>query len=306
MKVTTENEIDLEDFDAWSGGREWLDELIKCGTVKKAQQTIEELFPDGIDAGALNDFLWFDVCENHKEWWNENYDEMQEVKGRIDKDYGSEHVWYESESGPVTVEYEEDPDDLQVFNLDAYVDGHYTSFVEYDFKASLEQNLQVLKDKLKSEDGVLPKLAKGLEYVESFPCWAATYCMYGDESGLSRRDVELADQWMLENGYGDLVSMDEDTHASFDYPAFGAACDTETAVFSVSDKPIFVISYDDDDGNEHYLENETNSFTARRFYSEEDARSHIRDVLGDSDKYTVLKVYDPKPEEKPDEQDARP
>ena len=59
MKVTSEKEISLYDFDAWSGGRDTLDDLTsaQCETI---EQYLEDLYPDGIDETDLNDFLWFE------------------------------------------------------------------------------------------------------------------------------------------------------------------------------------------------------------------------------------------------------
>lgn len=76
MKVT--KEISLADFEAWSGARDTLDALIENGYVDDAEAEIEECFPDGIDETSLNDYLWFDVPENHPEWIAEESEEDEE------------------------------------------------------------------------------------------------------------------------------------------------------------------------------------------------------------------------------------
>lgn len=57
MKVVWEQE--LFNFPAWSGGRDTLHEL-KYHECIDLEQYIEELYPDGIEAGELNDFLWYE------------------------------------------------------------------------------------------------------------------------------------------------------------------------------------------------------------------------------------------------------
>ena len=233
MKVTTEKDIDLEDFEAWSGGKDWLETLIKCGTVKKAQSEIEELYPDGIDEGALNDYLWFDIYENHPEWWSDDFDEMQEIKERVD---GLDKPWFESSCGqPIRLAYEDDEDDLRVFKLQAEaLGGNAGSYVcaeiDYDFSKTWEDNVEDLLHECYAND-VYPSLPEGEDYVEDFPCWAITYLMYGDASGITDEDQKMVDEWAEENGCGEIVSALESTHNEFNkWPAFGKACDTETVV----------------------------------------------------------------------------
>ena len=244
MKIVDED-VDLEDFEAWDGGRDRLDELIRIGTVKKAQQEIEELFPEGITDTQLNDWLWFDVEDQHPEWFNDDWDEMQEVIHRIDEIRASGKPWFESSDGAeVFLSYETDEDDARVFKLTAEMVGgnagtYVQAEVDYDFSKDLEDNMSALKTSLMVENQVYEKLPDDMEYVESFPTWAVTYCMYGDASGLSDEDKKTVDEWMGENGYGELVSVLEETHEDFDrWPAFGLACETETAVMRKKAKDV--------------------------------------------------------------------
>lgn len=89
MKVTSEKEISLYDFDAWSGGRDTLRDLssAQCETI---EQYLEDLYPDGIDETDLNDFLWFER-DTIAEWlgyssWEalENGEEEDEDEEEID------------------------------------------------------------------------------------------------------------------------------------------------------------------------------------------------------------------------------
>ena len=63
MKIIFED-VDLRDFDAWSGGKDTLDELIELGLVDEVQQFIEDVYPDGCTDTKVNDILWFDEYVN--------------------------------------------------------------------------------------------------------------------------------------------------------------------------------------------------------------------------------------------------
>ena len=58
MKVY--QEISFEDFEAWSGAVDTKEKIIDAGKAEEFEALVEELFPNGIDATELNDFLWFD------------------------------------------------------------------------------------------------------------------------------------------------------------------------------------------------------------------------------------------------------
>ena len=54
-------ECDLDQFGAWSGGKNTLDTLIEKGVCDEVQSFIEELYCDEIPTEtAINDFLWFE------------------------------------------------------------------------------------------------------------------------------------------------------------------------------------------------------------------------------------------------------
>lgn len=58
MKVY--QEISFEDFDAWSGAIDTKEKIIDAGKAEEFEALVEELFPNGVEATELNDFLWFD------------------------------------------------------------------------------------------------------------------------------------------------------------------------------------------------------------------------------------------------------
>ncbi len=54
-------ELDLNNFAAWQGGRDTLEEIIELGLVDELYQLIKDIFIDVVPTEMeLNDFLWFD------------------------------------------------------------------------------------------------------------------------------------------------------------------------------------------------------------------------------------------------------
>ena len=78
MKVTSEFDLDLDHFEAWSGGKVVLDILIEKGGCDDVQTFIEECFPDGIDETALNDYLWFQVEEDFPQFFEEDEEDEED------------------------------------------------------------------------------------------------------------------------------------------------------------------------------------------------------------------------------------
>jgi len=58
MKVTSE--INLRDFDAWSGAVETKERIINEGKVEEFESLVEAMFENGLTDTELNDLLWFD------------------------------------------------------------------------------------------------------------------------------------------------------------------------------------------------------------------------------------------------------
>ena len=58
MKVY--EDINLKDFETWSGATETKNIIINEGKKEEFEELIEELFPNGVSATELNDLLWFD------------------------------------------------------------------------------------------------------------------------------------------------------------------------------------------------------------------------------------------------------
>lgn len=58
MKITYE--LDLNTFEAWSGGENTLNRIIENGLVNDFEAILEDCYPDGMDETQLNDILRFD------------------------------------------------------------------------------------------------------------------------------------------------------------------------------------------------------------------------------------------------------
>lgn len=65
--ITYKTELNsIANFQAWSGGRDTLDKVIKLGRVDELDALIQELQLDTNEVWTetqLNDFLWFDLPE---------------------------------------------------------------------------------------------------------------------------------------------------------------------------------------------------------------------------------------------------
>ena len=67
--ITITSQIDsIFYFDAWSGGKVWLDAFKEHpGTIDYLDDLLSEWNPQGLSETALNDFLWFDAINELQE-----------------------------------------------------------------------------------------------------------------------------------------------------------------------------------------------------------------------------------------------
>ena len=65
--MTITYELDLNNFEAWSGAKETLERIQREGKCAELENVLEELYPDGMTETQLNDLLWFD-SEQVYEW----------------------------------------------------------------------------------------------------------------------------------------------------------------------------------------------------------------------------------------------
>lgn len=119
-------ECDLEQFDAWSGGKDTLDVLIDKGVCDEVQSLIEEMFCDETPTEtAINDFLWFerDTIAHHLgyEDWDafENGEEIYEDINGVKLEVSDEVHWHD-EAG-----YDEDGSMIVFTIVEDNGDGYF-------------------------------------------------------------------------------------------------------------------------------------------------------------------------------------
>lgn len=84
------SEINLSDFNAWSGAKETmrtleaLEDVSICDVFNELERAIEEVYGDGLSETELNDFLWFET-DLIAEWLG--YSDWEELEAEA---YGEE------------------------------------------------------------------------------------------------------------------------------------------------------------------------------------------------------------------------
>ena len=100
-------ETSLENFEAWSGGRDTLEVLIEKGLCDTVEACLEEdlnSYGEMPDDTAINDFLWFerDVIANYCGFSNwealENGEEEEEEETEEEKEENNFSRWCENQS----------------------------------------------------------------------------------------------------------------------------------------------------------------------------------------------------------------
>ena len=86
MQITYE--LDLASFEVWSGARDTLDRIIDEGMCEQLEFILEDLYPDGMTEGELNDLLWFEP-ETVFEWLG--------ISDEDEEDEEDEDEWDEDE-----------------------------------------------------------------------------------------------------------------------------------------------------------------------------------------------------------------
>lgn len=78
MEFTIKQEMTLEDFGAWSGGKDRLDRIIELDIVEEASDYIAEVMGTEMTETELNDFLWFEMDDFIEDYEEEEEDEEEE------------------------------------------------------------------------------------------------------------------------------------------------------------------------------------------------------------------------------------
>ena len=117
-------ESSLENFDAWSGGKDTLDVLIEKGVCDEVEDFIEQCFTDPTDTD-INDFLWFErdqIAEylGYKNWdafenGEKTYEDINGVELAV-----SDEVHWDDEAG-----YDENGDPITFTIVEERGDGYF-------------------------------------------------------------------------------------------------------------------------------------------------------------------------------------
>lgn len=135
MKITYE--LDLNTFEAWSGGQDTLDRIINNGLVNEFEAILDECYPDGMTEVQLNDLLRFD-----SEWVYETLglETESSLKEKI------EEVECQIEDLKDDFEYDIECEEIKDENeKQAYWDKYYKN----DYEDLIEQ-LNELKEELEN------------------------------------------------------------------------------------------------------------------------------------------------------------
>lgn len=124
-------ECDLDQFEAWSGGKDTLDVLIEKGVCDEVEDFIEQCFADTADTDTptdtdINDFLWFerDTIAQHLGYkdWDEfeygNEDAYEDING-VELAVSDEVKWHD-EAG-----VDENGDDIIFTIVEKRGDGYF-------------------------------------------------------------------------------------------------------------------------------------------------------------------------------------
>jgi len=76
MKIYSEKS--LQDFNFWSGAADTA-RYLTDEEIDQIESTLEELYPDGMDETAVNDFFWFED-DTIAEWLG--YDSFEDIMER--------------------------------------------------------------------------------------------------------------------------------------------------------------------------------------------------------------------------------
>lgn len=135
MKITYE--LDLNTFEAWSGGEDTLNRIIENGLVNEFEAILEECYPDGMTETQLNDILRFD-----SDWIYESLglETESSLKEKI------EDIEYQIEDLKSDFEYDIDNEELETEEeKQEYWEANYKE--EYE---ELIEQLEELKEELEN------------------------------------------------------------------------------------------------------------------------------------------------------------
>ena len=121
--MTITYELDLNNFEAWSGAKETLERIQREGKCEELENVLEELYPDGMTETELNDLLWFD-SESVYEWLGirseeqieneikEAEEELEELQSNLKDDLDDDELTTE-ERAEIIESYQPEIDEIK-------------------------------------------------------------------------------------------------------------------------------------------------------------------------------------------------
>jgi hypothetical protein len=110
-------EIRFDQFEPWSGAVDAFNRICEDGDTDAVESYIEEMYPDGLSDGTLNDWLWFDS------------EDLYEAAGLVQCPLCEE--WFKDED----LDMSDDPCDLEEYCKDCLEEvntGYYQKCEEND------------------------------------------------------------------------------------------------------------------------------------------------------------------------------
>ena len=132
MKITYE--LDLNTFEAWSGGEDTLNRIIENGLVNEFEGILGECYPDGMSETQLNDILRFD-----SDWIYESLglETESSLKEKI------EEIEYQIEDLKSDFEYDIEEEELET-------EEEKQKYWEENYKDDYDNLIEELEEELES------------------------------------------------------------------------------------------------------------------------------------------------------------
>lgn len=209
---------DLEDYTPWSGAVATWNKIIDADKKEALDNYLEEMYPEGISFGGLNDLLWFDGDQVLRDLGLAEYPKDVEVEVtniKFAEDVDPDDV---DESTTVEITIEDEDDDVKELVLDALYDDFYRlspgDIIDFEYKidesCKNKNSLKKLNEEISDEAyEVAEKMIKSFdgrkkitwdEFNDAF--FKATADVFG-EARFTGDDFETDVRGILSyNGYG--------------------------------------------------------------------------------------------------------
>lgn len=143
--MTIKSDISLENFGAWSGGRNTLDRIINEGKCGELESMLEDLYPDGMTDTQLNDLLWFDSDTVFGWLGIRTYDQILEELEDVKSELEDKRQEYEDEAEAIKEDAAEE--NLTVEEIEKELAELYASDYESDIE-ELKERISELEEEL--------------------------------------------------------------------------------------------------------------------------------------------------------------